>query len=226
MALGSEPPAPAAGQLRNAHLALARTVAAANSYLAVFELRVSQRGPAPPTDHDFNLLRAMLVSACSGLDSMVKHAIRDALPTMIDRVDRAQDSFRAFAARRLPPAHSVLNPSRTNVPTASATHAALIGELIRELTGKSLRSRKEILRAAFFFDLRSADLIVDTGLFDDAFHARNQITHGVDIDFMRPCRSRAHSPKQRYVDYTQAVLDCAESFLVGVDAKLGQHQCS
>lgn len=51
-------------------------------------------------DRDYDLLGAMVVCTCSGLDSMVQHAIRDAPPSVIDGVDKAEDNFRAFVERR------------------------------------------------------------------------------------------------------------------------------
>lgn len=222
MALGSGPPAPAAQQLRNAHRALTHTLATVSFFLNIHELRA--RRPWAPTGHDDNLLRGMLVSGCSGLEAVIKHAVRDALPTAIDRIDAAQDTFRAVAERRLRSAPDVPNGSLATVIPALDMRPALIGELILELTDKSLRSREEILHAASFFGLRPADLIGDAALFDDAFRARNQITLATDIDVMQPPGTGADNPRHRVVDYTRAVLACAESFLVGVDAKLSEHR--
>lgn len=217
--------APTAQQLCNAHVALSYTHATADSYLGIFEFSVARRRPTGvPTDDDYNLLRAMLVSACAGLDSMVKHAIRDALPAVIDRVDAAQDKFLDFVEQCRRPDPDIPNAPLATGPTAFDTRAALIGELTRELTQKSLRSREQFLCAASYFDLRPDDLIVDMALFDDALRARNQIAHDMGIGAMQPRRDGPRPPKQRLVDYTEAVLACAGSFLVGVDAKLRKHQ--
>ena len=96
-----EPPAPTAPELRNAHLVLTHTLATANSFLQILGDRVDRRGRGAPTDHDYDLLPAMLLFACAGPDSMIKHAIRDALPAVVDHVDAAQDSLRVFVERRL-----------------------------------------------------------------------------------------------------------------------------
>ena len=216
--------APTAQQLRNAHVALRDTHATAESYLWTFEFSVARRRPiGVPTDDDYNLLRAMLVSACAGLDSMVKHAIRDALPAVIDRVDAAQDKLLRFVEHSRPDPDTPTAPLATGL-TASDTRAALIDELTRELTQRSLRSRERILSAASYFDLRPEDLVVDIEVLDDALRARNQLAHEAGIGAMQPPRDDTRPPKQRFVDYTEAVLACAGSFLVGVDAKLSKHQ--
>ena len=220
MPFGPEPPEPAAAQLRNTHLVLAHTLSTVNSFLAAFESRVGQRGRGAPTDQEYDLLRAMLVFACSGLDSMIKHAIRDALPAVIDCVDRAEDNFRDFVEKQLPPDGRSTNRLLAAVLTARNPRVALVEHLVRDLTGSSLQSKNQILRAGSFFDLPSRELIDDMSLFDSIFRTRYQIAHEMDIDFNQPRRNRAPRPKQEMVDFTEAVLSCADRFLAGVDAKL------
>ena len=162
----------------------------------------------------------MLVFACSGLDSMIKHAIRDALPAVIDRVDRAEDNFRDFVEKQLPTEGRFATGLLSRILTAREPRAALVEELIRDLTGKSLQSKAQILRAGSFFDLPSHQLVDDMDLFDVIFRARNQIAHEMDIDFEQPRQNRAPRPKQEMVDFTKAILRCAAKFLAGVDGKL------
>ena len=220
MPFGPEPPEPAAPELRSSHLVLAHTRSTVSSFLQAFEDRQSERGRGAPADHDYDLLRAMLVFACSGLDSMIKHAIRDALPTVIDRVDGAEDNFRGFVEKQLPRDGRLATGLLSRILTARDPRAALVEELVRDLTGRSLQSKDQILRAGSFFDLRSQELVDDMDLFDDIFRARNQIAHEMDIDFEQPRRNRARRQKQQMVRFTSAVLACAAKFLAGVDAKL------
>lgn len=221
MPFGQEPPEPTAPELRNTHLVLAHTRSTATSFLEAFEDRQSQRGRGAPADHDYDLLRAMLVFACSGLDSMIKHAIRDALPAVIDRIDRAEDNFRDFVEKQLPTDGRFTTGLLSRILTAREPRAALVEELVRNLTGTSLQSKAQILRAGSFFDLPSHQLVDDMDLFDAIFRARNQIAHEMDIDFEQPRRNRARRPKQEMVDFTEGALACAARFLAGVDAKLG-----
>ena len=220
MPFDPEPPEPSAPELRNTYLVLVHTRGTVTSFLDTFQDRQSRRGRGAPADRDVDLLRAMLVFACSGLDSMIKHAIRDALPAVIDRVDRAEDNFRDFVGKQLPTDGRFATGLLSRILTARDPRAALVEELVRDLTGRSLQSKAQILRAGSFFDLPSSELVDDMDLFDSIFRARNQIAHEMDIDFEQPRRNRAPRPKQEMVDFTEAVLACAAKFLAGVDNKL------
>ena len=151
---------------------------------------------------------------------MVKHAIRDALPSVIDRVEKAEDNFREFVERKLPAEGRSGTRLLSRILTARDPRGALVEELVRDLTGQSLQSRAQILRAGSFFDLPSGELVDDMELFDKVFAARNQIVHEMDIDFTQPRRNRGRRPKDDMVEFTEAVLICAARFLVGVDKKL------
>lgn len=220
MPFGSEPPQPAAGELHNAHLVLVHTRSTANSFLDAFQTRVKRRGRGAPTDQEYDLLRAMLVFACSGLDSTVKHAIREALPAVIDRVPRAEDNFRDFVQKQFSVEGRPTNRLLATVLTADSPRRALVDHLVRDLTASSLQSKDQILRAGSFFDIPSRELIDDMELFDSVFRARNQIAHEMDIDFSQPRRNRAPRRRQDMVEYTTAVLDCAARFVGGVDLRL------
>ena len=222
MPFGSDPPTPQAPELRNTHLVLRHTRSTVKSFLEAFEVRQERRGRGAPADQDYDLLRAMLVFACAGLDSMIKHAIRDALPSVIDRVDRAEDNFREFVEKQLPREGRFEVRLLSRILTARDPRGTLVEELVRNLTGQSLQSKAQILRAGSFFDLPSGELVEDMNLFDVIFRARNQIAHEMDIDFEQPRRNRAPRPKQEMVDFTEAVLACAAKFLAGVDGKLSE----
>ena len=215
------PPEVSASELRNAHLVLKHTHSTVESFLNAFESHVSQRGPGSPTDQEYDLLRAMLVFACSGLDSSIKHAVREALPAVINRVDRAADNFRDFVEKQLSVDAQSTTRLVAKVLTTESPRSALIQHLIRDLTGRSLQSKDQVLRVGSFFDIPSSELVDDRPLFDRVFRARNQIAHEMDIDFTQPRRNRASRRKQEMVDYTSAVLGCAAKFLAGVDARLG-----
>ena len=220
MAFEPEPPMPEAEELSNAHTVLQRTFGTASSFLTIFDTRLAERGRGAPSDEDYDLLRAMLLFACAGIDSMMKHIIREALDAVIERVEKAEDNFRDFVQRRLFASGEFSPELLTRVLTSGDPRGALTEELVRNLTSQSLQSKAQILRCGSFFDLRSDYLIEDMRLFDDIFRARNEIAHEMDIDFDQPKRSRKTRPRQRMVEYTQAVLDCGRKFLAGVDSKL------
>lgn len=160
----------------------------------------------------------MLLFACSGLDSTIKHLIRDALPRVVDQVPGAEANFKRFAQRRLRSGES--SDLLAAALTSRQPRRVLLDELIDDLTSASLQSIDQVLRCGSYFDLRSRELIENEALFRELFHARNQIAHEMDIDFSQPRRNRATRGKDQFVQYTTAVLGCATRFLRGVDAKL------
>lgn len=213
-------PRPQAPQLHVAHEVLTYAHSTASSFLTTFNQRQADRGRGAPADHDTDLLRAMLVFACAGLDSTVKHAIRDALPALIEHDHEVHERFRKFVKAQLPLDQQRTTDLLSTVLTARSTRTALIELLIETLTGRSLQSKAEILTAGSYFDLSRAQLIENTGLFDRIFRARNQIVHEMDIDFDQARRNRAPRPRHEMVEFTGAVLACAARFLAGVDTKL------
>ena len=96
------PSRPASDAARNAFTILCCAHDAASSFLDIFEAtRRTRNAQGTPTDEEQNLLRAMLVFAGAGLDSMIKQLVRDALSQTIDRSERAEDNLRTFVSRRL-----------------------------------------------------------------------------------------------------------------------------
>ena len=205
--------------LSNAHIVLSHTHRSAKSFLDIFEERQAERGPGAPSDQDYDLLRAMLLFACSGLDSTVKHLIRDALPAVIDEDSTAEDNFRDFVEKKLP-ANGRDATLLAAVLTSRDPRKVLVDELVADLVSGSLQSVDRLLRCGSFFNLPSRDLIQDPALFRELFQARNQIAHEMDIDFSQPRRNRATRAKDQFVEYASVALECGAKFLNGVDVKL------
>jgi hypothetical protein len=68
-----------------------------------FETVRKERGvtQGAPTDAEQDLLRAALVLAGAGLDSLTKQLIRAALPVLLERDEKVQKEFEDFAATRI-----------------------------------------------------------------------------------------------------------------------------
>ena len=218
MSLGQDPGEPQSEELWKAHLVLQRARSTAQSFLTTFEERLSARGRGAPSDEDYDLMRAMLVFACAGLDSMVKHLIRDALPIVIDHVEEAEDRFREFVRKK------IASDDKSELLAAALStgnpRTKLVEKLVAELTSQSLQSKQQVLSAAAHFGLTVNQLMAKPNVYDQVFRARNEIAHEMDIDFDQPRRSRTPRHKATTVGQAQAVLDCAARFLAGVDRQL------
>ena len=205
----------AAEILRNAH-------SIATSLLAVHE---ALSNPTIPSELRQDVLRAILVFASSGLDSMVKQLVKDALPKVIDHHERAQDNLRDFVDRRL--------RSRERNDVASYAYIVnalvrqdprrhLIRELVTEITSHSLQSVEEILRTGSYFDIPSED-IIPKGEVDIAkriFRARNQIVHEMDVDVGQEDGHRRPREEEDMKSKTTTLFAVSLRFLEQVNARL------
>ena len=96
------PVQPASEHCLRAHQIFEAAFKTCESFLNSFvQVRQDRKAKGAATDVEQDLLRAMLVFACSGLDSMIKQLIRDALPAVIDKNEGAEAQFRTFIEKKI-----------------------------------------------------------------------------------------------------------------------------
>lgn len=192
----------------------------------VFEsLRRTKGKKGTTTDQEQDLLRAMLVFASSGLDSMIKQLIRDTLDEVHERNSATQKGFEDFSAKflRLKTGEST---NHVDIKTLSKllTHRnprmALLQELQKDLTANSLQSSDQILKVAAAFTIGTSNLNTTPEKLKNIFSARNMIIHEMDIDFSKPNRSRRQRTKGSTVKMTNDIFSVAFEFLKKVDELL------
>jgi len=194
---------------------------AASSFLAVFEaIRRERRAKGTPTDEEQNLLRAMLVFASAGLDSLAKQLVQDALPSVLGRSEGAGKMFKVFVERRLRAADGIDIKVLADVLGDSQPRQRLTELYIHDLTSGSLQSTEELLRVGAAFDIPSVSLAANTSALTEVFRVRNQIVHEMDVDFDQPNRNRTPRAKQTMIEHTNRVFEVAKAFLEGVDSQL------
>lgn len=171
-------------------------------------------GTTAASHEEQDLLRAMLLFACSGLDAVVKQLIQDALETVLEHDEGAQREFKKFAERRLKKSSTGEERERTltgqNIPDVSLLaellvsfnpRALLVFTLTKTLISDSLQSRDQLLKVASHFALTKDDVMSDDKVTKEAFDARNQIAHEMDVDLQSGKGRRAR-------DYNTMVLWC------------------
>ncbi|MYA33560.1 MAG: hypothetical protein F4164_08335 [Gemmatimonadales bacterium] len=166
------------------------------------------------------LLRAMLIFAGSGLDAMIKQLVQDALADVINLRNGAQERFRRFVEKRLKRGDGPDYSFVAGVIADPDPRLRLVGDLVDDLTSRSLQSVDEILSVGSYFDIPSPDLIPEPEVTRNVFSVRNQIIHEMDIDFTDSNKSRR---SRRYADmaaHTQELFNVASRFLTAVDAQL------
>lgn len=218
---GPRPKQPRSSGLNNSYIIIAGTYDAASSFLELFDdTRRNRKAKGTPTNREQDLLRAMLVFACAGLDSMFKQLIRDTLAQVIDRSEGAHVNFKLFVEKRMSRQGALDQKFLSEILTQSNPRGVLFGELVNELTSNSLQSKDQILRAASYFDIPSNRVASDIKKLEEIFRCRNQISHEMDIDLAQPNRNRRPRPKGTMIEYTREILQLANKLLLEVDKKL------
>lgn len=213
------PNRPASDIAQNAYIILCNSHKASISFLDQFKKsRIGRRGA--PTDIEQDLLRAMLVFASSGLDSMVKQLTRDALPDIIKKDDGAMKLFVERVEKIIYKENILDTKLFVKAILAQSPREVMIQELIHELTAGSLQSAEELFRVGAYFNIASTILSKDVDKLKTIFNVRNQISHEMDIDFDQPNRSRHPRKRDEMIFFTNELFRIAKTFLEQVDTKL------
>lgn len=215
---------PDSEQTKAAYLVLKYAHDTAKSFLTSFEyVRKSRAAKGTATDEEQDLLRAMLIFASAGLDSMLKQLIKDALPSVIERNDGARMQFKNYVEKKI--LNQKASPTVTNIDAKllsgllieDSPKEALIEKLLYDLTSDSIQSKDQLLRVASSFGISTEDLSVDLKKLKTVFEVRNQIAHEMDIDFKQPNRNRVPRAKNDMIEMTNIILKTADHFLNKVD---------
>lgn len=125
--------------LLNSFYILRSTHEAASSFLDIFQISRRTRGArGTPTDKEQDLLRAMLIFAASGLDSMVKQLIHDTLRSVINIDQGAAEMFKTYIERRMKRGEEVDYKFLASVIAESEPRNTMITDLIGSLRSSSL----------------------------------------------------------------------------------------
>ena len=206
--------------MNNSHTILQVAFDTASSFLALFE---ETEKNTKIKDKEQDLLRAMLIFACAGLDSMLKQLVRDALGQVIDRKEGADIQLKRYIERRFSRQGTLDLKFLSEVLTRTSPRDALIEELVNELSSKSLQSKDQILRTASYFDIESSKIASISKDIDAIFQCRNQIAHELDVDLEQENRYRRPRQKETMIEYTKGVLELANKILLEVDNALLQN---
>jgi hypothetical protein len=209
------PDEPQQPETKQAYKILASAHASSSSFLDAFDAAAS----GEETDTQQDLLRAMLVFASAGLDSMAKQLIKDALAQVIQLRPGARENLRTFVERRLAREESA-DKLLAVALTSPDPRGELIASLIDELGAGSLQSAEELSKLAAYFDIPTAELIGDHGLLAEIFRVRNQITHELDVDFAQEGRHRRHRDRDTMCRYTTELLRVAGVLLDAVERRV------
>lgn len=215
------------GPTTKARLILTHAHESAEAFLDAFggirKLRGARSGTS--TDEEQDLLRAMLVMAAAGLDSTAKQLIRDSLPELIGCDPKVREGLETFVTRQIrgdPDGGAATSGTRflARILVSESQRDELIEEYILHLTGSSLQSADELMRTATALGVEPASVGIDKRRLQTIFAVRNKIIHELDINFDHPNRNRESRSQPRMTEYTNTLLEVAESILAAVDRML------
>lgn len=212
-------------ELRNAKLVFEHTLTSVNKFYELFQK--NRKGTMGSTTHvEQDLLRAMLVFSCSGLDAVVKQLIKDGLASVIGKEAGAQQEFQKFIERRIKKSNFeekeklLIDVGWIASIFASATpREQLIAALCRNLTDDSLQSRDQLLKVASHFAITQVDLLEKPEETKKAFDVRNEIIHEMDTDLSGK-KKRNQRAEKVMVDYCKNVLNAGSNFINLVQQKI------
>ena len=180
-------------------------------------------GPGTSTNEEQDLLRAMLVLAAAGMDSMAKQLIRDSLPTLVGRDSGVSKSLEDFVTRQLrggPDGAAADNRLLARVLFAESQRDQLIEEYIQYLTGPSLQSTEELTRSAKALGIAPSDVGIIRRDLQPIFDVRNKVIHELDINFDHPNRNRQSRSRALMMGHTNKLLEVSEALLNAVEEAL------
>lgn len=167
------------------------------------------RGRLTAAEED--LLRAAIVFAGAGLDSMLKQLLRDSLSALLEMNADANRKFEQFAEQRIT-AIDVADPRMVaRYLTAASPRDRLIEDYLYALTGSSLQSADQVQLTVSALGITDATLRKRITGLRNVFVARNEISH--ELDLRRPERPGDRARRSRGM---QATADlCHEALEVG-----------
>jgi hypothetical protein len=221
MALCTLPPKPTKRALLSAHSILERACDAAESFISAFgTVRRARKAKGTATDHEQDLMRAALIFAAAGLDSIVKQLVTDTLQTVISKNKGAHAQFTDYVQSKLKRSDGQDLRFLAEAIAADRPTQHLQRQLVSELTSSSLQSKDQLLRVAAYFAIPADEISTDLKKLHTVFQARNQIAHEMDILLGQQNRGRRQRTTTLMTDYASFVLTIALAFYTAVEKRV------
>jgi len=212
-------------ELKNAKIVFEHATNSVNQFYKLFQK--NRKGVKGSTTHvEQDLLRAMLVFSCSGLDAVVKQLIKDSLAAVINKEIGAQQEFQKFIERKMKKGN-IEDKEKFAIDTnwiaailaSSIPRDYLTNALQKNLTDDSLQSRDQLLKIAAHFAITQADVLGDPDTTKKAFDVRNEIIHEMDTNLSGQKKRRQRAEKEM-VKYSENILSVGTKFINIVHKKL------
>lgn len=172
-----------------------------------------------------DLLRAIILFSCSGIDSIVKQLVNDTLDYVIEHDEGAFNQFKNYTEKKLILKNEAGINSKlfAELFTCGNPKQTLIDVLKKDLTSNSLQSADELLKVGSVFNIETANLVngkEEHEKLRSVFIVRNQITHEMDVDMTASDFKMRDRTYEEINDYSEFIIKFIEKFIELISEKL------
>lgn len=169
-----------------------------------------------------DLLRAVLLFSCSGVDAVMKQLIRDTLGNIIDVDEGAYSNFKDFIEKKIKNGDEKSNSKiLAEIFTRDIKPKETLIEILKnELTSNSLQSAEELARVASFFNIETMNI----NEIKEVFFARNQITHEMDVIMDEDELNRRQRSEKNIIKLSNTIIKVAEHYINSINEKLSNEK--
>jgi len=223
---------PQTAELKKSFLILKYARESSESLFQTFKASRKEKKSGTTSDEEQDLLRAMVVFAAAGLDSLLKQIVKDALPEILKKNKAAQEELEKYTRRALQGKSRAIgaegdegnDSSETDhkflaeVLVADSPRDEIIKRLIENLIGESLQSTNQVFKVVRFLGIKEKFLTLSNNKkkFDKVFKTRNQIIHEMDIDFSSTNRNRFGRKQTEMQEATKSLLKLGDEIFSAV----------
>lgn len=191
-----------------------------DAFLEAFTVtRRARNARGAPTDEDQDLARAALVFAAAGLDSSIKHLIKDSLQSLAEFDEVVGQQFHKFVKKVV----SDESPNRlASALLDESPRRQLLESYIYELTGSSLQSFEELGKASGALGIKVSELAKKKSQLEEVFRVRNKIIHELDVRFEAKQGQRDRNSRSRkdLEGDAKLLIKIGNEFVSAVEKKL------
>lgn len=169
-----------------------------------------------------NILRAIILFSCSGIDAIVKQLVLETFEYVIERDEGAQEQLRKFTERELK--NNTNYSLLADLFTARNSRKALIELLKQDLTFNSLQSSEQLFRVASYFNIKTDKLLDGTNknILNEAFLTRNIIVHQMDLALDKTNLEYYQHELNEVNKYYDAIVIVSQNFINEVNLILSK----
>jgi len=190
-------------------------------------VRKSRKASGPPTAGEQDLIRASLIFAAAGLDSVIKELIKGSIKSLAENDTEVQRGLEEYTRRQLRDNEDG-SPKKNSanfiakILVSASPYEQLIENYTQHLTGSSLQSVDELLRTSSALGIKIGIVNTKSKELREIFKIRNKIIHELDIRFdVKPGQKARNSRTKKGLDeMSDLLLMVAKDYIKAVNQTL------